>query len=281
LTSLAERGLQRDLERRAEALSLAAWRRRPELVHRVHSILRRKQALHPAAARAFLAAVGCGLLLGSVEMARCPQMVGFVAAPKPVTVARLEPGWAPTVDVPQDMRGLHAIEAKAILPSGALAPRSVGDAPRYDGIRRPEPGSKNEAAAILPRAELIKAVMPPAAVSEQDSDQDSEQDAAPEYIILTAWERVQTAPHRLRSMADYDTSESAGAQASQNGSQDDSQADNTPSADSQTQFRVARLILRIYPARSTDSSKAAQANDSKPNQPAAAPVDGGWVFFQL
>ena len=36
LASLAERGLQR----RAEALSLGAWQRRPELVHRVHSILR-------------------------------------------------------------------------------------------------------------------------------------------------------------------------------------------------------------------------------------------------
>ena len=43
LTSLAERGLQR----RVQALSLGAFERRPELVHRVHSILRRRQALHP------------------------------------------------------------------------------------------------------------------------------------------------------------------------------------------------------------------------------------------
>ena len=36
LASLAERGLER---RQAEALSLGAWQRRPELVHRVHGIL--------------------------------------------------------------------------------------------------------------------------------------------------------------------------------------------------------------------------------------------------
>ena len=43
LASLAERGL----ERRVEALSLGAWQRRPELVHRVHSILRGKGGLSP------------------------------------------------------------------------------------------------------------------------------------------------------------------------------------------------------------------------------------------
>ncbi len=51
LTTLAERGLQqRELLRRAHALSLGAFTRRPELVHRVHSILRRKRALNPLAA---------------------------------------------------------------------------------------------------------------------------------------------------------------------------------------------------------------------------------------
>ena len=83
LTSLAERGLQRSLDRRAEALSLGAWQRRPELVRRVHSILCGKQALHPLAARALVGVVGCGLLLASVELARCPQTVAFVAAPQP------------------------------------------------------------------------------------------------------------------------------------------------------------------------------------------------------
>src|SRR5581483_1851572 len=65
LTSLAEHGL----ERRAEALSLGAWHRRPELVHRVHSILRGKGGLGPVSARVLLGAVSCALIFGSVELA--------------------------------------------------------------------------------------------------------------------------------------------------------------------------------------------------------------------
>jgi beta-lactamase regulating signal transducer with metallopeptidase domain len=74
LTSLAERGLQR----RADALSLGAWHSRPELVHRVHSILVRKQVLGPLGTRALFAVLGCGLVFGSVELSRCPQLVAFV-----------------------------------------------------------------------------------------------------------------------------------------------------------------------------------------------------------
>ncbi|HEV2135320.1 MAG TPA: M56 family metallopeptidase [Terracidiphilus sp.] len=76
LTSLAERGLQR----RAGALSLGAWHARPELVRRVHSILRRKHALNPLAARAVVGAVGCALIAGATALARCPRLIAFVPA---------------------------------------------------------------------------------------------------------------------------------------------------------------------------------------------------------
>lgn len=76
LASLAEHGLQR----RAGALSLGAWHARPELVRRVHSILRRKHALSPLAARAVLAAVGCILLAGAAGLARCPRLIAFIPA---------------------------------------------------------------------------------------------------------------------------------------------------------------------------------------------------------
>ena len=83
LTTLAERGLQqRELLRRAHALSLGAFTRRPELVHRVQSILRRKRALNPLAAAALVGVVGFGLVAGAVELSRSPQLVAFVAAPK-------------------------------------------------------------------------------------------------------------------------------------------------------------------------------------------------------
>ena len=82
LTTLAERGLQqRELLRRAHALSLGAFTRRPELVHRVQSILRRKRALNPLAAAALVGVVGFGLVAGAVELSRSPQLVAFVAAP--------------------------------------------------------------------------------------------------------------------------------------------------------------------------------------------------------
>ncbi len=77
LASLAERGL----ERRVEALSLGAWQRRPELVHRVHSILAQASAaLSPVGARVLLGTLGCGLLAGAVELAQSPQLVAFVPA---------------------------------------------------------------------------------------------------------------------------------------------------------------------------------------------------------
>jgi len=75
LTSLAER----KLEQRAEVLSLGAWRRRPELVSRVQSILAPKSATpKPWAVRLLAGAVACGLLVVSAELMRSPQLIAFV-----------------------------------------------------------------------------------------------------------------------------------------------------------------------------------------------------------
>lgn len=73
LTSLAERGL----ERRVGLLSLGAWQARPELVRRVHSILRRKHTFSPLAARVVLGLLGCVLLVGAMALAHCPRLVAF------------------------------------------------------------------------------------------------------------------------------------------------------------------------------------------------------------
>ena len=103
LTSLAERGLQR----RAGALSLGAWHARPELVRRVHSILRHKHALSPVAARTILAAVGCVLLAGATALARCPRLIAFVPTHSPLAaqnspaqhLAALQGHVAPTEEI--------------------------------------------------------------------------------------------------------------------------------------------------------------------------------------
>jgi beta-lactamase regulating signal transducer with metallopeptidase domain len=265
LTSLAERGLQRDVERRVEALSLAAWRRRPELVHRVHSILQRKQSLHPVAARALLSVVGCGLLLGSVELARCPQVVAFVAAPKPVVIARLEPGPTLSASAPLVAPGVHAIPKKAIVPSRDLASAPMGDAPVFRAALWPQAATNN----AEPRAQMIKATMP-------SSSAVADQDSGAQYIVLTAWEQVDTAPHPTRAIADYDTGEAGQETASKN---------NYPITDSPAQITVTRLVLRVFPAGLTKSSvlssKAANAKDLRSAQLAVVPLDSGWLVFQL
>jgi hypothetical protein len=80
LTNLAEHRLGR----RAAALSLGAWERQPELVRRVHSILLGGKRMGTAQARVVMGALVLGLLGGSAELARCPQLVSFSRAALPV-----------------------------------------------------------------------------------------------------------------------------------------------------------------------------------------------------
>jgi hypothetical protein len=83
LTNLAEQRLGR----RAAALSLGAWERQPELVRRVHSILRGAEGMGRTQARVLLSVLVLGLLGGSAELARCPQLVSFSGATLPVSAA--------------------------------------------------------------------------------------------------------------------------------------------------------------------------------------------------
>jgi hypothetical protein len=80
LTNLAEHRLSR----RAAALSLGAWERKSELARRVHSILLGGKRMGAAQARVVMGALVLGLLGGSAELARCPQLVSFSRAALPV-----------------------------------------------------------------------------------------------------------------------------------------------------------------------------------------------------
>src|ERR1700733_1629519 len=127
LASLAERGLHR----RAEALSLGAWQRRPELVQRVHSILHRRKALRPAAARVLVGAFSCSLAVVALELARCPQLVAFVPAPASASTHLSQPnaqtaqlGDAAYRSVPNRSAlasGIYAFPAKAFMPDPKLS----------------------------------------------------------------------------------------------------------------------------------------------------------------
>jgi hypothetical protein len=81
LTNLAEHRLGR----RAAALSLGAWEKKSELARRVHSILRGGKRMGTVQARVVMGALVLGLLGGSAELARCPQLVSFSRAALPVT----------------------------------------------------------------------------------------------------------------------------------------------------------------------------------------------------
>ncbi len=89
LTNLAEHRLGR----RAAALSLGAWERQSELVRRVHSILRGAQEMGRTQARVVMSVLVLGLLGGSAELARCPELVSFSRATSPMSAeARVSTG---------------------------------------------------------------------------------------------------------------------------------------------------------------------------------------------
>jgi beta-lactamase regulating signal transducer with metallopeptidase domain len=294
LANLAERGMQREIERRAEALSLAAWRRRPELVHRVHGILWSKPALNPVAARVLLSALGCGLLAASVVLARSPQMVAFVAAPKLQETAQAD---AVNVDrasykpaLASSASGLHVVETKAILtsrfPRAAQAVIAASPVNRASALPPAAPANEiasRDAQPGTPHETLLKAEMPPSKV-EQAARQNAaaEQSASQaEYVVFTAYERVETVPQNSREVADYDTGASMNSQSGNQKAVDPQVGTNTnpvPAA----RVSVTRLIFKVDPAsRMKGSSNKSTTDSQSVHLPAIVPFGNGWLVFQL
>ncbi len=283
LTALAERGLeQRELLRRAQALSLGILGRRPELVHRVDSILRRKRVLHPMAAGALLSVLICALVAASVELARSPQLIAFVAAPPPDAQSALlpppqsgtagiarasyartgEPGPAATDAVFHPSTQFREIEAKAIVP----APRKASVAPAAARPRRSDDssaGSPEEASADANalREELVKAIVPTSAEAPTQGRQ---------FIVLAAWEEVETTGPRTRTIADYDT----GASTSEQTGDTTRQPAATPAAE----ITVTRIILLVYSATAAQPAPTTVFHSHRPATPSA---DTGRMGLQL
>lgn len=273
LTSLAERGLQR----RAEALSLGAWHRRPELAHRVHSILRRGNGLSPLAANALLGVVGCGLLFGSVELARCPQLVAFVPAravggahalastmPQARTARLIRTAFAP---VPRSGKARAALRRHA----AKIEPGPAKDHPAEMAmVQAPLQRTAQEAPAAIE----AKAASPTLASSSSRQSQqvmakaempDSRIGSAQgqQWIVFTAWEQVQTSNPNARQAASDGLGKSVGVHPA--GSQESGQQPVQPVS----QYTVTRLILRVYPVNSA----------SKPS--AITAFRDGWLVIQL
>ena len=257
LASLAERNLQR----RAEALSLGAWQRRPELVQRVHRILRQKNTLHPIATRSLLGVLGCGLLFSSVELARCPQLVAFappknaeIAQAAATTRAKDQPAmlfnaeYTPVRKTASAANGFRA-SASQVRSLVARNSKTGGASASYVATAWKAPSSRRASNSQPQIVNTAFTGSPSASANEQ------------QWIVLTTWEQVQTARSAARLIADYDTGESADRMPAH--------SDVLPNGPVTGQFTVTQLILKVLPAHSTST------------QPAAVPVRSDWFVIQL
>jgi beta-lactamase regulating signal transducer with metallopeptidase domain len=162
LASLAERGLAR----RNAALSLGAFERRPELVDRVHSILRGARTLPPIAATALLGTVACALGAVSFALAQCPQLVAFVPSqPAPATqLAASEPQAQPVV---------------ATQSAVAATPRHI------------RPARQTKPSPIVP------AILPEQLASLRHAARPAQREADGQFIVFTTYEQLPPAPAQL------------------------------------------------------------------------------------
>jgi hypothetical protein len=251
-----------------------------------------------------LGGVACALLVGSVTLARCPQLVAFVAAPKPQELAQADavysdrPAYTPVLALAKSASAAHMVDAKAILPSRphAAAPDVTVNVSASRTAAHPSAAPENEVALRnarlgTPHETMLKAEMP-SANSERAAQQNSTAQhlsSAPEYVVFTAYEQVETPPQNSREISDYDTSSAADPQtAGQNtaASPGSANANTAPT----THITVTRLIFRIDPASTAKAPATAPAPESaakpttisKPvHQPAIIPFGYGWLVFQL
>ena len=294
LASLAERRIEHRISRRAEALSLGAWRRRPELVERVHRILRRGRGLSPWMSMALMGSLGCGLVAGSVDLARCPQLVAFVPAPR-LTAQDLAPT-APSLQADSDGEGGRALADKAgsafrAVNTVAEMRTSNGEAARMRRLPARRAAARKveairsggvHAKAVLtgPREELLKA--------------ETAQPEGQQWAVLTTWREVETttggngaAPMASGQVSGQDgqnryevmyqealaTSSEADAASRAAGLQSSDASQVQPNAAQGSRITVTRLILRIYSTNPVSSSI--------PWQPGAFPMGNGWLVIQL
>jgi beta-lactamase regulating signal transducer with metallopeptidase domain len=242
LTSLAERELQ---HRTGASLSLGAWHRRSELVHRVHSILRRRRTMHPTAAGVLLAALGCSLFAVSVAFANCPQLVAFVPSQRIANEALVSDHW-------------QADSARALPASYTQASRSASARPAFYAMQTkavmPMP---EQSTARIPKTSQASHRVHPQAADAKLTEQKLKRAAVQEWIVFTSWQ-LETSDGRDAQVSDY------GAAARSNSGA------NAPSEDQGAgRVTVTRLIFKVLPAGSNSP------------QPTAVPVRDGWFVIQL
>ena len=237
LAGLAERGLQQ----RAETLSLGAWQRRSELVHRVHGILACKKTLRPVANAAVLGALGCGLVAGSIELTRCPQLVAFVPSHKTevaqaasATETKDGVAYSAQGDAVFTYRrnlapGYHAVEAKAVMP--AVHPVGANTQPK---------GSRSKIAPGLISGTLAK-VNPTAVAKAMRPSAPKPEAAQEQWIVFTSIEQSGAAGRSAQLTADFDLPPGGDSVVN------DSTSNDELNDQVRSRITITRLILRIVP----------------------------------
>ena len=264
LTSLAERGQ----ERRAEALSLGAWQRRSELVHRVQSILRSRRGLGTVPARILVGAIASSVLVVTLALARCPQLVAFVPparSPGQRVVGAGQLGDALYPAVPgrgQELARYFAQPAKAV-----MTPVPLSQAPRSRGV-----GAATGELRASATSPVAPASPSPLRSKSAHAHHDSG-DAQEQFVIFTAWEQVDASAGVDNRIADYDA---GGRPDATNSSGDITGAPNTPAP---SRVTLTRLIFRVLPTGSTRVLRSG----AKPgiSLPATIPFGDGWLVLQL
>jgi beta-lactamase regulating signal transducer with metallopeptidase domain len=257
LTNLAERGMNH----RAEALSLGVLRRRPELVQRVHSLLRKGQILGPVGSRSFAAAITCAMIFGVVELSRCPQLIAFEITPHTTTnsiVARSDEA----LPIASAKSSTHVsggpfkvVYASANQP--VARPKLSNAAKRMDAFNSV---SAKTAAANQPplRASAEQGMQAVPVIARSGSEHGLTSAEQQNYIVLTTWEQESTTV--------------PGSNAA------DAFSDRTAS-----RMIVTRTIFRVVPAKAVTTKRAGPNSNSSSQEPipTLVPTRDGWLVLDL
>jgi len=225
--------------------------------------------LRRAAAGALLGALGCALVAGSIEMARCPQLVAFVPEQKSLamTPARQREMSAMLARESAEAKinlpaGFHAVQAKAVMPE--THPVAAMDAPRHESAKC--------AAAKAVADQTSQKIAKTRGIGDR-----MKPGAEQQWVVLAAWEEVQTVSRTAGAMMDYDanavTSDftgAAAAQTQQNQGKIAGQATRRLPNQKISEYTITQLILRVVPANLNSNS----------TQPAGS-VRRGWFVIQL
>jgi beta-lactamase regulating signal transducer with metallopeptidase domain len=171
LTRLAEDSMLR----RSLSLALGAWERRPELVRRVHRLLRRpSESMGSRQAKLVTSSLILCVLGGAAALAHSPQLVSF--APLPQEAMRV---------------------SQTAMQTRANAPANLREAGFHDANLRDSGGSVQLVKAVIPEGSIqptlkAKAVRTEAA---KRSMKRRAQESRQAWIVLTEWSDTEAPPH--------------------------------------------------------------------------------------